>query len=142
MKTMKNEQDMLGEMVKRALEDEGRKLSLAPNIRRTVIAAAVERDRRIIGWNWFLNHKLVSSVAACLLIALGTVFNVTRPAEPRLPSVIREMRAEILGGPQDDFWKKTRVEVHTRNGQEGYINIEATWPKQTSINTLHRRKTP
>lgn len=142
MKTMKNEQDMLGEMVKRALEAEGRKLSLAPHIRRTVIAAATERNRRVNQWNWLLHHKLVSSVAACLLIALGIFFQVTRPAEPHLPSAISEIRAEVLGGSQNDFWKKTRVEMHTRNGQEGYIKIEATWPKQTSVIALHRRSIP
>ncbi|MEI7945259.1 MAG: hypothetical protein WCJ02_01120 [bacterium] len=141
MKTMKNEDDRLGEIVKRALEDEGRKLSLSPHIRRTVIAAA-QRDRRVNGWSWLFNHKLVSSVAACLLIALGTVYQVTRPTEPQRPKVITEIRAEVLGGPQNDFWKKKRVEIHTRNGQEGYINIEATWPKQTSVIALHRRRTP
>ena len=141
MKTMKNQDDRLGERVKRALEDEGRKLSLAPHIRRTVIAAA-QRDRRVSRWIWLLNHKLVSSVAACLLIALGTVFLVTKPTEPHVVNVVTEIRAEVLGGPQNDFWKKKRVEIHTRNGQEGYINSEATWPKQTSVIALHRRKTP
>lgn len=141
MKTMKNEDDRLGELVKRALEDEGRQLSLSPDIRRTVIAAA-QRGRRVSGWSWLFHHKRVSSVAACLLVALGTVFLVKKPAEPQGVNVVKEVRMEVLGGRQSDFWKKKRVEIHTRNGQEGYIKIEATWPKQTSVIARHRRNTP
>jgi hypothetical protein len=106
------------------------------------VIAAAQRERRVSRWSWLFNHKLVSSVAACLLIALGMVFHIAKPEESHRPDVITEIRAEVLGGSQNDFWKKKRVEIHTRNGQEGYINIEATWPKQTSVIALHRRKTP
>ena len=112
------------------------RLTLAPHIRRTVIAAA-EPGRHVSGWAWLLNHKLVSAVAACMLIVLGMAFLATRQGESHCATPYMEIHAEVIGGKDDDYWKKTCLEVRTHNGQKGYIKVEAQWPKQRSVIALH-----
>jgi hypothetical protein len=135
---MNDEDDKLGSGVKHALETETGQLTLAPHIRRTVIAAAERGNDG--GWAWLTDHKLALTGAACVLIVLGVILHANRKQPPHRPEPYMQMSAEVRGGRGDSYWKKKCVEIRTRNGQEGYIRVEAKWPKRTSVITLNTRR--
>jgi len=140
MKTMNDEHDKIGAAVKRALETETGQLALAPDVRRNVIAAAEEEQT--VGLRlWLLERRLALAGAACLLVVLGAFLRVAlRRDPPHRPEPYMQIRADVRGGRLDGYWRKKSVEVRTRNGQEGFIKIEAKWPKQTSVIALNTRR--
>jgi len=136
---MNDEHDKLGAKVKRTLESETSRLTLAPHIRRTVIATAEER-RNAGAWAWLLDHRLAVAGAVCLIVSAAIVLHVSKPITPHHPEPYLQLRAEVRGGQRDRYWKKKSVEARTRNGEEGFIKIEATWPKQASVIALNTRR--
>ncbi len=139
MKTMNSEQDQFGVRVKEALENEAGQLTLASGIRREVVAAT-ERKGSAGGWSRLHNRGLVLAGAAGALIALGAILHVVRDGHSHHPEPYMQIRSEVRGGRSDAYWMEKRVEVRTRNGQEGYIKVEARWPRRTSVIALNMRR--
>ena len=110
---MNDEHDQLGAQVKRVLETEARQLTLAPDTRRTIIAAA--KTERAGGWDWLWNHKRVCAGAACVVIMLAVIFPALREEIALPPKPYMEMHTEVLGGPADRYERGVGAGEQDRN---------------------------
>lgn len=136
---MNDEHDNLAAWMKRALETEASQITLAPDVRRKVIAAA-QSKHGVSRWAWFADHRLALAGTACLLIAIGVALHASRQDPPHTSEPYMQMASDVRGGRMDRYWRRQSVEIRTRNGEEVFIKVEATWPKQTSVIALNMRR--
>jgi hypothetical protein len=127
---MNNDNNKSGGKIKSALENETRRLTLAPETRRMVIAAAA--GQWAAGWDWIFNRRLVLA-AACVILVCIVIPRAGKKEKAHVPEVCTRTYSEITGGKSSAFFKKRSLEVLSSNGEERYIKISATWTRQKSL---------